>query len=66
MAVGNITTWGQVNTILAAGRADLCVLAREHLRDPYFTYHAAVEQGHEAMRWPDQYGPVRPRRPESA
>jgi anthraniloyl-CoA monooxygenase len=43
-----------VNTILAAGRADLCVLARAHLWDPYWTRHAAYAQGHE-LPWPPPY-----------
>ncbi len=60
MAVGNITEWDQVNTILAAGRADLVCMARQHLRDPYFTLHAAAEQGH-ALKWPNQYLAVMPR-----
>ncbi len=60
MAVGNITTADQVNTILAAGRADLVVLARGHLRDPYFTMHAAEEAGFAGLGWPSPYGLVRP------
>jgi anthraniloyl-CoA monooxygenase len=60
MAVGAITEWDQVNTIIAAGRADLCVLAREHLRDPHFTLHAAAAQGW-PVDWPTQYLAVRPR-----
>lgn len=56
MAVGNIQTWDQVNTIVVSGRADLCALARPHLYDPYFTSHAAAEQGwHQHVPWPDQY-----------
>ena len=54
MAVGNISSYTDVNTILAAGRADLCLMARMHLWDPYWTRHAAYEMGH-ALRWPDQY-----------
>jgi len=54
MAVGNISSYQDVNTILAAGRADLCVLARAHLWDPYWTRHAAYEQGY-ALPWPDPY-----------
>ena len=54
MAVGNISSWMDVNTIVAAGRADLCALARAHLYDPYWTRHAAVAQGW-ALRWPDPY-----------
>ena len=45
MAVGNISSYADVNTILAAGRADLCVLARAHLWDPYWTRHAALRAG---------------------
>jgi len=54
MAVGAISSHADVNSILAAGRADLCVLARAHLWDPYWTRHAAWEQGVE-LPWPDQY-----------
>ncbi|MBI3635397.1 MAG: bifunctional salicylyl-CoA 5-hydroxylase/oxidoreductase [Candidatus Rokubacteria bacterium] len=58
MTVGAISTYADVNSILAAGRADLCVLARAHLYDPYWTRHAAQEQGWE-LPWPDQYVSVR-------
>ncbi len=54
MTVGAVTTWEDVNGILAAGRADLCVLARAHLWDPYWTRHAAYEQGF-PLEWPDPY-----------
>jgi anthraniloyl-CoA monooxygenase len=54
MAVGNISSYTDVNTILAAGRADLCLLARAHLWDPYWTRHAAHELGY-ALPWPDPY-----------
>ncbi|HLG41812.1 MAG TPA: bifunctional salicylyl-CoA 5-hydroxylase/oxidoreductase, partial [Planctomycetota bacterium] len=54
MAVGNISSYEDINTILAAGRADLCVLARAHLWDPYFTRHAAYVQGYE-LEWPPPY-----------
>ena len=54
MAVGNISSYADVNTILAAGRADLCLLARAHLWDPYWTRHAAHELGHR-LPWPDPY-----------
>ncbi|HUG38458.1 MAG TPA: bifunctional salicylyl-CoA 5-hydroxylase/oxidoreductase [Candidatus Limnocylindrales bacterium] len=57
MAVGNISSWMDVNTIVAAGRADLCLLARAHLFDPYWTRHAAAMQDH-ALPWPDQYESV--------
>ena len=55
MAVGNITSPDQVNTIIAAGRADLCALARPHLTDPHFTLRAAAQYQHMAQLWPDQY-----------
>ena len=57
MAVGNISSWMDVNTILAAGRADLCLLARAHLFDPYWTRHAAHMQDY-PLQWPDQYESV--------
>jgi anthraniloyl-CoA monooxygenase len=55
ISVGNITTPDQVNTIVAAGRADLCALARPHLTDPHFTLRAAAHYGHEPQVWPDPY-----------
>lgn len=55
IAVGNITTWDQVNTILAAGRADLVALARPHLTNPHFTLAASAFYGFEAQRWPEPY-----------
>jgi anthraniloyl-CoA monooxygenase len=54
MAVGNIFEADHVNGIIAAGRADLCCLARPHLADPYWTFHAAVEQEVD-FPWHDQY-----------
>jgi anthraniloyl-CoA monooxygenase len=62
MAVGNISSYADVNTILAAGRADLCVLARAHLWDPYWTRHAAFELGH-ALPWPGPYATLDRYRP---
>jgi anthraniloyl-CoA monooxygenase len=55
IAVGNITEADQVNGIIAAGRADLCALARPHLVDPFWTLHAAAELGYRDQRWPPQY-----------
>jgi anthraniloyl-CoA monooxygenase len=57
MAVGNVSSWMDVNTIIAAGRADLCLLARAHLFDPYWTRHAAHMLGYE-LPWPDPYRSV--------
>jgi anthraniloyl-CoA monooxygenase len=55
MTVGNISDWDQVNGILMAGRADLVCLARMHLADPYWTLHAAIEQGDSGSDWPAPY-----------
>lgn len=55
MAVGNISTPDQVNSILLAGRADLVCLARAHLVDPYWTLRAAAELGDEGPPWPKPY-----------
>jgi anthraniloyl-CoA monooxygenase len=55
MCVGNITTADQVNTILAAGRADLVALARPHLTDPNFTIRAAAWYGVPDQPWPPPY-----------
>jgi len=55
MAVGAIFGADHVNTIVAAGRADLCCLARPHLADPYLTLHAAAKYGYDAQWWPGQY-----------
>jgi anthraniloyl-CoA monooxygenase len=54
MTVGNISTFEDVNSVLAAGRADLCVLARAHLYDPYWTRHMATKQGYH-LPWPKPY-----------
>jgi anthraniloyl-CoA monooxygenase len=55
IAVGAITEADQVNGIIAAGRADLCALARPHLSDPNWTLHAAAELGYTGQHWPLQY-----------
>ena len=57
MCVGNITTSDQVNTILAAGRADLVALGRPHLVDPSFTLKAAAWYGASDVSCPPQYLP---------
>lgn len=53
-AVGLITTAQQAEEILEKGEADLILLARQSLRDPYFPLHAAKELGAE-ITWPIQY-----------
>jgi anthraniloyl-CoA monooxygenase len=55
MCVGAITTADQVNTIVAAGRADLVALARPHLIDPSFAMKAAAWYGAPAIHCPPQY-----------
>ncbi len=55
MAVGAITEPDQVNSIIAAGRADLCALARPHLADPHWTLHAAAQLRYAGQPWPRQY-----------
>jgi anthraniloyl-CoA monooxygenase len=57
MCVGNITSADQVNTILAAGRADLVALGRPHLVDPSFTIKAAAWYGAKDAYCPPQYMP---------
>ena len=55
MAVGAIFEPDHVNSILMAGRADLCALGRPHLADPYWTLHAAAQLGVADAPWPVQY-----------
>jgi len=55
IAVGNITTADQVNTIIAAGRADICALARPHLSNPNFTLTASAEYAYSEQFWPLPY-----------
>ena len=55
MAVGNIYEPDHANSIIASGRADLCLLARPHLWNPAWTLHAAAALGHDAQWWTPQY-----------
>ncbi|HEU4363926.1 MAG TPA: bifunctional salicylyl-CoA 5-hydroxylase/oxidoreductase [Candidatus Krumholzibacteria bacterium] len=55
LAVGNIYEPDHVNSIIAAGRADLCLLARPHLWDPMWTLRAAAQMGYTDVRWPNPY-----------
>jgi anthraniloyl-CoA monooxygenase len=59
MTVGAVTTPDQVNTLLAAGKADLVALARPHLANPYFTLQASAWYQHMDQYWPPQYLPGR-------
>jgi anthraniloyl-CoA monooxygenase len=61
MSVGNIMDHDHVNTLLASHRADLCVLARPHLKNPNFTLFAAHELGFTDLPWPAPYSSVKPR-----
>ncbi|TMC96204.1 MAG: bifunctional salicylyl-CoA 5-hydroxylase/oxidoreductase, partial [Chloroflexi bacterium] len=54
IAVGAISGYDDVNSIILAGRADLCALGRAHLYDPAWTLHAAADQD-VAMTWPVQF-----------
>ncbi|BCJ33512.1 salicylyl-CoA 5-hydroxylase [Actinocatenispora thailandica] len=67
IAVGAISSYDDVNSILLAGRADLCALGRTHLYDPNWTLHAAAEQGYAgaAAPWPEQWA-AGSRRPPAA
>ncbi|MHA6758168.1 bifunctional salicylyl-CoA 5-hydroxylase/oxidoreductase [Streptacidiphilus sp. PAMC 29251] len=67
IAVGAIASYDDVNSILLAGRADLCALGRTHLYDPQWTLHAAAEQEYQgaAATWPLPYRAGR-RKPPTA
>jgi len=57
IAVGVISSYDDVNSLILAGRADLCALGRAHLYNPNWTLHAAAEQGYDgpAAAWPDPW-----------
>jgi len=61
MAVGAVQGPDHVNTILAAGRVDLCALARPHLVNPAVTLGAAARYQHDGQFWPPQYRAAQPR-----
>ncbi len=62
MAVGAIQGADHANTVIAAGRADLCALARPHLSDPSLTHRHAQAEGVDSVAWPKQYLAVKPSR----
>lgn len=66
IAVGVISSYDDVNSILLAGRADLCAMGRVHLFDPSWTLHAALEQGYDGPGavWPKPWRPGR-RKPQT-
>jgi anthraniloyl-CoA monooxygenase len=55
IAVGAISEADHANSVIAAGRADLCAVARPHLADPAFVLHEAAKVGYAAQVWPKQY-----------
>jgi anthraniloyl-CoA monooxygenase len=55
MTVGAVSSIDDIHNILVAGRADLCVMARPHLVDPYWTLNAAIDLGHTGHDFPKQY-----------
>ncbi len=55
IAVGAISEADHVNSIIAAGRADLCAVGRPHLANPAWTLSEAARIGYTAMRWPAPY-----------
>ncbi|MCZ4518920.1 bifunctional salicylyl-CoA 5-hydroxylase/oxidoreductase [Rhodococcus ruber] len=67
IAVGAISSYDDVNSILLAGRADICALGRPHLYDPQWTLHAAAEQEYRGpgAQWPVQWRAGRRRPPTS-
>ena len=59
IAVGNVFEPDHVNSIVAAGRADLCAIARPHLANSSWTLEAAARQGYDAQWWPEPYRPAK-------
>jgi anthraniloyl-CoA monooxygenase len=55
MTVGAVSSIDDIQNNLVAGRADLVVMARPHLTDPYWTMNAAIDLGYRGHRFPDQY-----------
>ncbi len=55
MAVGAISEADHCNSIIAAGRADLCAVARPHLANPAWTLTEAARIGFSGVEWPRQY-----------
>jgi len=55
IAVGAISEADHANSIISAGRADLCAVARPHLADPAWALHEAAKIGLTSIPWPKQY-----------
>ncbi|MFT3718455.1 bifunctional salicylyl-CoA 5-hydroxylase/oxidoreductase [Pseudorhodoferax sp.] len=60
IAVGAISEADHANSILAAGRADLCAVARPHLANPAWTLTEAAKIGYTPLAWPKQYRSAKP------
>jgi anthraniloyl-CoA monooxygenase len=60
IAVGAISEADHVNSIIAAGRADLCAVARPHLANPAWTLTEAARIGFTRLSWPVQYRSAKP------
>ncbi|UYY81177.1 bifunctional salicylyl-CoA 5-hydroxylase/oxidoreductase [Arthrobacter sp. YA7-1] len=67
IAVGAISSYDDVNSVLLAGRADLVALGRTHLFDPQWTLHAAAEQEYQGpgAQWVPQFRAGRRKPPSS-
>ncbi|MFI8389526.1 FAD-dependent monooxygenase [Streptomyces sp. NPDC085540] len=67
IAVGAISTYDDVNSIILAGRADLCGVGRAQLHDPLWTLHAAAAQGYQgpAAPWARAWRPGSGRPPSA-
>ncbi|MBC7456016.1 MAG: bifunctional salicylyl-CoA 5-hydroxylase/oxidoreductase [Massilia sp.] len=59
IAVGSIFEADHANSIIAAGRADLCAVGRPHLANPAWTLTEAAKIGFSALEWPKQYRPAK-------
>ena len=59
IAVGSIFEADHANSIIAAGRADLCAVGRPHLANPAWTLTEAAKIGFSAVEWPKQYRPAK-------
>jgi anthraniloyl-CoA monooxygenase len=59
IAVGAISSYDDVNSLLLAGRADICAVGRTFLHDPAWPLHAAADQGYRGADWPLQFEPGR-------
>jgi anthraniloyl-CoA monooxygenase len=60
IAVGAISEADHVNSIISAGRADLCAVARPHLANPAWTLTEAAKIGYKAIAWPKPYESGKP------